>query len=51
MWGTLPIGVSILAIFLVVLLPSRRGRRAIEPPIPMQEPERHYVADKTEEDK
>ena len=44
MWGTLPIGVSILAIFLVVLLPSRRGRRAIEPPIPMQEPERHYVA-------
>jgi len=44
MWGTLPIGVSILAIFLVVLLPSRRGRRTIEPPIPMQEPERHYVA-------
>ena len=44
MWGTLPIGVSILAIFLVVLLPSRRARRAIEPPIPMQEPERHYVA-------
>ena len=36
MWGTLPIGVSILAIFLVVLLPSRRARRAIEPPIPMQ---------------
>ncbi len=44
MWGTLPIGVSILAIFLVVLLPSRRARRAIEPPIPMQEPQRHYVA-------
>jgi hypothetical protein len=44
MWGTLPIGVSILAIFLVVLLPSRRARRAIEPPIPMQEPERHYAA-------
>jgi hypothetical protein len=44
MWGTLPIGVSILAIFLVILLPSRRGRRTIEPPIPMQEPERHYVA-------
>ena len=44
MWGTLPIGVSILAIFLVVILPSRRARRAIEPPIPMQEPERHYVA-------
>ena len=44
MWGTLPIGVSILAIFLVVLLPSRRSRRVMEPPIPMQEPERHYVA-------
>ena len=43
MWGTLPIGVSILAIFLVVLLPQRRVRRVMEP-IPMQEPERHYVA-------
>jgi 6-pyruvoyl-tetrahydropterin synthase related domain len=43
MWGTLPIGVSVLAIFLVVLLPQRRVRRVMEP-IPMQEPERHYVA-------
>jgi hypothetical protein len=43
MWGTLPIGVSVLAIFLVVLLPQRRVRRMMEP-IPMQEPERHYVA-------
>jgi hypothetical protein len=44
LWGTLPIGVSIAAIFLVVLLPARRVRRVVEPPIPMQEPERHYVA-------
>jgi hypothetical protein len=43
MWGTLPIGASVLAIFLVVLLPPRRVRRVMEP-IPMQEPERHYVA-------
>jgi hypothetical protein len=33
-----------VAIFMVVLLPSRRGRRTMEPPIAMQEPERHYVA-------
>lgn len=44
MWGTLPIGASILAIFLVVLLPSGRARRALEPPIRVQEPETHYVA-------
>lgn len=44
MWGTLPIGVSILAIFLVVLLPARHARRVMEPPIPMEEHERHYVA-------
>jgi hypothetical protein len=45
MWGTLPIGVSILAIFLVVLLPARRARRVVESsPIPLQERERHYVA-------
>lgn len=43
-WGTLPIGVSILAIFLVLLLPSRRARRIIESPIPVVQPERHYVA-------
>src|ERR1044071_4214118 len=29
MWGTLPIGVSVLAIFLVVLLPQRRVRRVM----------------------
>lgn len=44
MWGTLPIGVSIVAIFLVVLLPARRMRRVVEPPIPLEERERHYVA-------
>ncbi len=44
LWGTLPIGASILAIFLVVLLPSGRARRALEPPIRVQEPETHYVA-------
>lgn len=45
MWGTLPIGVSILAVFLVVLLPARRARRVVESsPIPLQERERHYVA-------
>lgn len=44
MWGTLPIGVSILAIFLVILLPPRRMRRVVEPPIPMEEREQHYVA-------
>ena len=44
LWGTLPIGASILAIFVVVLLPSGRARRALEPPIRVQEPETHYVA-------
>lgn len=45
LWGTLPIGVSILAIFAVLFLPARQyARRAVEPPVPVQEPERHYVA-------
>jgi hypothetical protein len=46
MWGTLPIGVSVLAIFLVILLPARvHARRVIETPVPMSEqPEKHYVA-------
>lgn len=44
MWGTLPIGVSILAMFLVIILPARpRVRKMIEP-VPVQERERHYVA-------
>ena len=45
LWGTLPIGVSILAIFAVLFLPARQyARRAVEPPVPVQQPERHYVA-------
>ena len=45
MWGTLPIGVSILAMFLVIVLPARqRIRKVIESPVPLQERERHYVA-------
>jgi hypothetical protein len=46
LWGTLPIGVSVLAIFLVLFLPARQHvRRVIESPIPVQhQPERHYVA-------
>jgi hypothetical protein len=48
LWGTLPIGVSVLAIFLVLFLPARQRiiRRDIESPIPLreQEQERHYVA-------
>jgi hypothetical protein len=45
MWGTLPIGVSVLAIFLVLLLPARpRTRRVIESPIAMEEREGHFVA-------
>lgn len=45
MWGTLPIGVSVLAIFLVLLVPStKRVRRVVESPMTVEEPERHYVA-------
>ena len=45
LWGTLPIGVSILAMFLVIMLPARQHvRRVIESPVPMQQRERHYVA-------
>ncbi len=45
MWGTLPIGVSVLAIFLVLFLPARpRMRRAIESPIAVEEREGHFVA-------
>jgi hypothetical protein len=45
MWGTLPIGVSILAVFLVLFLPVRRTvRRVFESPIPIEEREGHYVA-------
>jgi hypothetical protein len=45
LWGTLPIGVSILAIFAVLALPAQQlRRRAPEPSTTLHEPERHYVA-------
>jgi len=45
MWGTLPIGVSVLAIFLVLLLPpGKRVRKTMESTIHVEEAERHYVA-------
>jgi hypothetical protein len=45
LWGTLPIGVSVLAMFLELLLPaSRRMRTAISAPIRVEEPAEHYVA-------
>jgi hypothetical protein len=45
LWGTLPIGVSILAIFLELLLPAgRRAPVAVEQPVRVEERERHYVA-------
>ena len=45
LWGTLPIGVSVLAMFLVLFVPSRQhARRVIESPVPVQEPQEHYVA-------
>jgi len=45
LWGTLPIGVSVLAIFLVLFLPERRSaRRPVESTTPLSEPARDYVA-------
>jgi hypothetical protein len=45
MWGTLPVGVSVLAMFLVLFLPaSQRVRRVIESPVAIEERETHYVA-------
>jgi hypothetical protein len=45
LWGTLPVGVSVLAIFLVLLLPARQNvRKAIEPQREYSEPARDYVA-------
>lgn len=44
-WGTLPIGVSILAMFLELLLPARGGMPiVIDTPMEIDERERHYVA-------
>jgi len=44
MWGILPIGASILAIFLVLFLPARPRVREVVSPIPLQTREQHYVA-------
>src|SRR5579864_515197 len=45
LWGTVPIGVSILAMFLVVLVPAdRRVSIVIERPVPVTQREGHYVA-------
>jgi hypothetical protein len=45
LWGTLPVGVSVLAMFLVLFLPARqRLRRVVEPSVPVEEREGHYVA-------
>lgn len=45
LWGTLPVGVSVLAIFLVLLLPARQAvRKPVEAPHPLSEPAHDYVA-------
>ena len=45
LWGTLPIGISVLAMFLELLLPAtRRAPRMVESPVPVEEREGHYVA-------
>ncbi len=45
MWGTLPIGVSVLAMFLELLLPAgRRAPLTVGPPVRIEERESHYVA-------
>jgi len=45
LWGILPIGVSVLAIFLELMLPAGvRVRRVIETPIRVDEPAEHFVA-------
>ena len=45
LWGTLPIGVSVLAMFLELWVPAtRRARRVIESPVHIREHESHYVA-------
>jgi hypothetical protein len=44
-WGTFPVGVSVLAMFLVLFLPARqRLRKVVEPSVPVEEREGHYVA-------
>jgi hypothetical protein len=45
LWGTLPMGVSVLAIFLVLFLPARQhARKAIESSREISEPAHDYVA-------
>jgi len=45
LWGILPIGVSLLAMFLELLLPAERRRTVVSAsPVPHEDPERHYVA-------
>src|SRR5437764_617272 len=44
-WGTIPIGISVLAMFLEILLPvRRRAPRLVESPVRLDEREGHYVA-------
>ena len=45
LWGTLPLGVSVLAIFLVLFLPATKpARKTVESPRAIPEPARDYVA-------
>ena len=45
LWGTLPIGISVLAMFLELLLPAtKRMPRMVESPVHVDEREGHYVA-------
>ena len=45
LWGTLPLAVSVLAIFLVLFLPATQPlRKTVESPRAVPEPERDYVA-------
>ena len=44
LWGILPIGVSILAMFLVIALPARQRARKVVEPVPLPQREGHYVA-------
>lgn len=45
LWGTVPIGISVLAMFLTLFIPAKQPmRRVIESPVAIAEPEQHYVA-------
>lgn len=44
LWGTLPIGASVLAMFLVILVPASQRARRMVAPISIGERESHYVA-------